>query len=108
MTTFLESHGYDVSSAGDGNRAVELGETGDYALAILDVHMPTYDGVEVLEMLRKRHVLHPIKVMALTADPSATTRDALEEAGIDGYLQKPVDLDELLAQVRALTGEAGA
>lgn len=106
MTTFLESHGYDVSSAADGNRAVELGETGDYALAILDVHMPTYDGVEVLQMLRKRHVLHPIKVMALTADSSATTRDALEEAGIDAYLQKPVDLKSLVETVRKLIGPA--
>jgi len=98
-------NGYSVSGAGDGNRALDLGETGDYALAILDVHMPTYDGVEVLQMLRKRHVLHPLKVIALTGDSSDATRGALEEGGIDGYLVKPVDLKTLLAKVQELIGK---
>ncbi len=62
LSYFLESHGFQVSSAADGNRALELGATGDYDLVILDVHMPLYDGVELLQLLRKRYVLHPIKV----------------------------------------------
>ena len=102
MTSFLSANGYEVADAFDGNRALELGESGDFDLAILDVHMPTYDGVEVVQMLRKRHVLHPLKVIALTADESQETHDALEEAGIDGYLVKPVDLPALLGMVRRL------
>ena len=66
--------------------------------------MPTYDGVEVVQMLRKRHVLHPLKVIALTGDLSPETRDALDEAGVDGYLEKPVDLKALLEKVRELAG----
>jgi two-component system copper resistance phosphate regulon response regulator CusR len=104
LTYYLSSHGYEVSSALDGNRALELGETGDYALAILDVHMPTYDGVEVLQMLRRRHVLHPLKIIALTGDTSDATRDALVEGGVDEVMTKPVDLKKLLAAVIALTG----
>jgi len=102
VTSFLSANGYEVADAFDGNRALELGESGDFALAILDVHMPTYDGVEVVHMLRKRHVLHPLKVIAMTADPSQATRDAIEEAGVEGYLLKPVDLTALLDRVREL------
>ncbi len=64
--------------------------------------MPTYDGIEVAQMLRKRHVLHPLKVIALTGDASPEMRDAMDEAGVDGYLVKPVDLKALLEKVRQL------
>ena len=106
MAYFLTSHGYEVSAALDGNRAVELGATGDYALAILDVHMPTYDGIEVLQMLRRRHVLHPLKIIALTGDSTTVTRDALEDAGVDEVMTKPVDLKTLVAHVKELIGPA--
>ncbi len=66
--------------------------------------MPTYDGVEVVQMLRRRHVLHPLKVIALTGDSSDATRDALDEAGVDAYLVKPVDLKGLIVRVRELIG----
>jgi CheY-like chemotaxis protein len=104
LTTFLESHGYQVAGALDGNRAVEMGLTDDYDLAILDVHMPAYDGVEVLEMLRRRHLLHPLKVIALTGDATDQLRDALAEGHVDGYMLKPVDLKTLLANVKDLIG----
>ena len=100
---YLEGFGYEVASAMDGNRALELGLSGEYAVAIIDVHMPLYDGIELLQMLRRRYVLHPMKVIAVTGDGTQPTRDALAEAGIDRFLMKPVDLKELLANVRALT-----
>jgi CheY-like chemotaxis protein len=102
LTYFLESHGYDVSTAPDGNQALELGTSGQFQLVILDVHMPMYDGVEVLEMLRKRHKLHPIKVIALTGDLSDKVREALESGGIDSFLTKPVDLPSLRKEVDRL------
>jgi CheY-like chemotaxis protein len=100
---FLESKGFSVTTAPDGNQALEMGATGEFGLVILDVHMPMYDGVEVLEMLRKRHILHPIKVIALTGDLSEPVRKALEGGGIDAFLTKPVDLDLLRQEVERLT-----
>jgi CheY-like chemotaxis protein len=99
---FLKSRGYHVTTAEDGNMALELGATGDYKVVILDVHMPLYDGVEVLELLRKRHVLHPIKVIGLTGDLSDEVRAALDRSGIDSYLTKPVDLALLRREVDRL------
>lgn len=99
---FLESHGFEVETAPDGNRALEMGASGDFQLVILDVHMPMYDGVEVLEFLRKRYVLHPIKAIALTGDVSDEMRAELAAGGIDSFLTKPVDLQLLRDEVDRL------
>ena len=102
LTYFLTSRGFEVATAPDGNRAVEMGTSGRYQLVILDVHMPTYDGVEVLQFLRKRYMLKPIKVIALTGDLNDEVREALEKKGIDSFLTKPVDLALLRKEVDRL------
>jgi CheY-like chemotaxis protein len=102
LTYFLESRGFEVATASDGNRALEMGTSGKFQLVILDVHMPAYDGVEVLQFLRKRYLLHPIKVIALTGDLSDDVRKALEKKGIDSLLSKPVDLALLRKEVERL------
>ena len=99
---FLQSHGFTVSTALDGNRALELGASGDYKVVILDVHMPMYDGLEVLQMLRRRHVLHPIKVIGLTGDAPEQVRLALVRNGVDSFLVKPVNLSLLRQEVDRL------
>jgi CheY-like chemotaxis protein len=103
LTYFLESRGFEVVTAPDGNMALDMGTSGEYGLVILDVHMPMYDGVEVLQFLRKRHKLHPIKVIALTGDLSEDVQQALERGGIDSFLTKPVDLHRLGEEVNRLT-----
>jgi len=102
LTYFLEAEGFSVSTAFDGNRALEMGSSGDFQLVILDVHMPMYDGIEVLQLLRKRYVLRPIKVIALTGDLSDDVRRSLEGSGIDSFLAKPVDLARLREEVNRL------
>ncbi|MGH7760226.1 MAG: response regulator [Candidatus Dormibacteraceae bacterium] len=99
---FLGSKGYNVAVADDGNRALDMGASGDFDLVILDVHMPLYDGTEVLQMLRKRFLNHPIKIIAVTADVSLDLRETLERAGADGYMTKPVDLAALEVEVTRL------
>ena len=102
VQVFLESEGYEVEAALDGNRALDLAGSGDFNLLILDIHMPLYGGVEVLQMLRKRFLHHPMRIIALTADSRPELRDELMREGIDGYLIKPVSLELLGAEVRRL------
>jgi len=108
ITYALRAEGYEVSDASDGNLALGMGTTGDFDLVILDVHMPMYDGVEVLQLLRKRHIIHPIKVIALTADNTDETRDALEASRIDSFFVKPVDLASLRQEVSRLIAASQA
>lgn len=102
LHVYLEAKGYDVAAAYDGNRALYLGGSGEFDLLILDVHMPLYEGVEVLQMLRKRFLHHPIKIIALTADADSGLRDELMNEGIDSYLTKPVNLEILAEEVERL------
>ncbi len=95
LCAYLESKGYTVGAAPDGNRALDMAVSGEYDLLILDVHMPLYGGQEVLQMLRKRLLVHPLKIIALTADTRWALRDEMMANGIDGYLLKPVSLSEL-------------
>jgi CheY-like chemotaxis protein len=95
LRAYLESNGYTVGAAQDGNRALEMAASGEFDLLILDVHMPLYGGQEVLHMLRKRLLVHPLKIIALTADTRWALRDEMLADGVDGYLLKPVSLSEL-------------
>jgi CheY-like chemotaxis protein len=78
LRAYLESKGYMVGAAPDGNRALEMAASGEFDLLILDVHMPLYGGQEVL-----------------TADTRWALRDEMMADGVDGYLLKPVSLSEL-------------
>jgi CheY-like chemotaxis protein len=69
--------------------------------------MPGQDGVEVLKRLRAE-LAQPPKVIVVTADRLATRRDELTQAGIDGYMTKPVDLRRLTEEVERVLAEAGA
>src|SRR5258708_19732907 len=103
----LDSLGYGVDVATDGTRAIEMAMWGRYRLRILDVNMPGQDGVEVLKRLRAE-LAQPPKVIVVTADRLATRRDELTQAGIDGYMTKPVDLRRLTEEVERVLAEAGA
>jgi len=102
VTTLLQSNGYSVSQAMEGNRAISLGTEEKFDLVILDVHMPTYDGIEILRFLRKRYVRRPVKVIALTADSTESVQTGLKRYGIDSYMTKPVELKALLDEVQRL------
>jgi CheY-like chemotaxis protein len=102
----LKPLGYRVAIAADGNRALNMGMDDDIGLVILDVHMPMFDGIEILAMLRERHKMRPVKVLALTGDGSAEVRASMESKGIDGFLTKPVNLKSLREEVTRLMAGA--
>ena len=95
MAYFLKSLGYDVAAAADGSRALNMDLVDDIELVILDVHMPRFDGPEVLAMLRDRARTPAVRVIAVTGDDSADMRRQMDGLGVEGFLTKPVDLDAL-------------
>ena len=96
----LELEGYTVHAATDGEKALAAFDTFDPDLLVLDVMMPTVDGLTVCRRLRSRQVTTPILV--LTARDQVSDRVTGLDAGADDYLVKPFSLDELLARMRAL------
>ena len=102
----LELEGYEVELAEDGDDALAriAGSSHPDAL-VLDVLMPTMDGLEVCRRLRRDGNLVP--VLMLTARTEVESRVAGLDAGADDYLPKPFALEELLARLRALLRRTG-
>jgi two-component system response regulator MprA len=100
LTRTLRFHGYQVETAGDGRQAVDIVRADPPDAMILDVSMPTVDGLQACGQLRAEGVLLPI--LMLTARDGVGDRVAGLDAGADDYLVKPFALQELLARLRAL------
>jgi two-component system, OmpR family, response regulator MprA len=96
----LRLEGYDVSLADDGHRALEEIAVRPPEALVLDVGLPTLDGLEVCRRLRAAGDDTP--VLMLTARDAINDRVQGLDAGADDYLVKPFALAELLARLRAL------
>ena len=95
----LQLEGYDVVTANDGARALEIHRDQGADLLLLDVSMPNVDGLTVCRTIRSKGDDTPI--LMLTARHEVDDRVAGLDAGADDYLVKPFALEELLARVRA-------
>jgi len=103
----LEAEGYEVTTVGDGQAALERLDAGRPAvdLVVLDLMLPGMSGYAVCEAIRSRDARVPI--VMLTARTLVEDRIRGFDAGTDVYLQKPFDLDELLSVVRNLLARRG-
>lgn len=94
-----------VGEAGDGNQALRLVDSVRPDVMLLDVKMPTVDGLETLRRLRERHPELPVLILTVHDDP-----EYVEEAlrsGATGYLLKSVTREELVRAIRAAAGGSG-
>src|SRR6266513_6286681 len=98
----LESQGYEVVTAGDGEAALAIIRDRLPDLVLLDIQMPKLDGIETVKRLKADQGLPFIPVILVTARADAKDVVAGLEAGGDDYLTKPVDQAALMARVRAM------
>lgn len=76
-------------------------------LILLDIHLPEEDGYEVLTNLRKDERFRETKIVAVTADITSANLTRAQTAGFDGFLAKPINVDEFPDQIRRiLEGES--
>ena len=100
----LQATGYRTLEASTGGQALMLATEHGPALVLMDVRLPDMDGVEALRRLRMDERTASIPVLAVTAQAMKGDRERFEEAGFDGYVSKPVDIDELLTTVEQHCG----
>jgi two-component system, cell cycle response regulator DivK len=100
----LRATGYRTLEASTGEQALMLAATHSPALVLMDIRLPDMTGVEALGRLRRNERTERIPVLSLTAQAMKGDRERFIEAGFDGYLSKPVDIDELLTAVEQHCG----
>ena len=99
----LESKGYEVVVARDGNQGLAMAEREDPDLVILDMMMPKRSGFLVLEKLRRTRPV-PLRVIMITANEGSRHKAYAEMLGVDDYIRKPFAMDRLLDSVDRLLG----
>jgi two-component system OmpR family response regulator len=104
VTRALHDAGYAVDCAADGERADFLGQTERYDAIILDLGLPSVDGLTVLRRWREAGLAVP--VIVLTARGSWHEKVQGIDSGADDYVSKPFRMEELLARLRGLIRRA--
>ena len=102
LQSLLELRGFQVQSATNGLEGLELIEQTKPDLALIDIGLPGIDGYEIAKRLRRNRETRPLYLVALTGYGQASDRLAVEQAGFDEHLVKPLSLDDL---ERVLTRE---
>jgi len=99
----LETQGYEILIARDGNQGLALAEREDPDLIILDMMMPKRSGFLVLETLRRSRPV-PVRVLMITANEGSRHKAYAEMLGVDDYIRKPFGMDRLMESVQRLLG----
>ena len=102
----LEAEGYRVLEAEDGTQGIEWLQSETPDLVLMDINLPEVDGYEITTRLRRMEGLNNIPIVALTANVLKGDRERSLGAGCDGYIQKPIDVDLLPAQIAAFLRQA--
>ncbi len=106
VQTGLEAEGYDVVTATNGPDALETAQRECPKLILLDVMMPGMDGFEVLAKLKEGEATCQIPVIMLTGLSDKTKIQQALVSGIDYYVVKPFDFEDLTTKVRTALDEA--
>jgi DNA-binding response OmpR family regulator len=101
MRTVLETRGYEILVARDGNQGLVMAESEGPDLVVLDMMMPKRSGFLVLEKLRRSRP-DPMRVIMITANEGSRHKAYAEMLGVDDYIRKPFAMDRLLESVDRL------
>ena len=105
----LNKMGHDVVVAATGKQAVDLWEAGNFDLILMDVQMPEMDGFDATNMIRKREKISGkhVPIVAMTAHAMKGDREQCLQAGMDGYVSKPINQGELFETLEGFAGGIG-
>ena len=98
----LQVKGYQTLEAGTAEDGIALAQAHSPDLVLMDIQLPGMNGIEALGVLRENPATAHIPVIAVTASVMQQDRKLITEAGFDGYVGKPINLQEFLAAVNAM------
>ena len=102
LRDLLQRFGYETIEATDGEQGVELAKARIPNLILMDIMMPKMDGYEATQIIKADTKTKHIPIIALTSYAMKGDRERALEVGCDGYIAKPVDIQEVLKAVEHL------
>lgn len=105
ITFILETNGYATIRAESGILGVEKAKAELPDFILLDIQLPDIPGTEVLRRIREDEATARIPMIAVTSYAMAGDRERLLAAGCDGYIEKPIDPQRVIGQIRQALGE---
>ena len=97
----LQSEGFQVLEAEDASHAMLVLDDQRPDLILMDINLPEVDGYSLTTHLKLRPELRSVPIIALTANVMKGDRERSMEAGCDGYIQKPINVDTLAEQIES-------
>ncbi|KYG71620.1 hypothetical protein EV198_2124 [Roseivirga ehrenbergii] len=96
-----------ITSAKDGQSVLDKYEKGDYDLIIMDFNLPVMSGLEATKKIRAiKNKKGKVPIIGISGNAKNLPESTFFEAGIDEYMQKPLDYDKLIELVKKYTGSA--
>jgi len=95
----LQVSGFTTIEATDGKQGIELAKARNPDLILMDIQMPEMDGLEATRILKADATTRNIPVLALTAYAMKGDEERILQAGCDGYISKPIDIQGLVKEV---------
>jgi CheY-like chemotaxis protein len=102
ISLHLQQSGYRVVTATDGEEAIKVAALTHPDLILMDISMPGLDGLGATRKIREHPTLRPVPVVAVTAFTTEGFQRAAYDAGMEGYLTKPIDFERLNDLIRSL------
>ncbi|HXB45310.1 MAG TPA: two-component regulator propeller domain-containing protein [Puia sp.] len=96
--TIFNKMGYEPAVANSGLEVIDKMQNMEFDVIFMDVQMPEMDGIEATKIIRRDHKSQPV-IIAMTANAMQSDREQCLKAGMDDYLSKPIDLNELVAML---------
>ena len=108
ISLYLQHQGYRVLTAGNGEDAIKIASRTLPNLILMDISMPTLDGLGATRRIREDETLRDIPIIAITAFGTEGFQRAAYDVGVSGYLTKPIDLDRMCHLIAHLLSPTGS
>jgi len=99
VSAVLDSQGFDIVLAEDGQLGLDASDDGQYDLVISDINMPNMNGYEMIQALRQRPKFRSTPILVLTTEANAEARNRRKAAGATGWLVKPFERESFIGVV---------
>jgi two-component system cell cycle response regulator DivK len=107
VTYLLQARGYQVTSAEDGAKGIEVARTLVPSLILLDIQLPVMDGYAVARALRAIDSLAQVPIVAVTSYAMPGDRERALAAGCNGYIEKPIDPETFVEEMQRVLTAVG-